>query len=129
MNKQDYVSYWVSTAERDWEAANDLFVSKKYLHALFFSHLVLEKFCKAHWVKDNPDNNPPRTHNLVYILSQTELKLTDDQTDFLLMFNDFQLEGRYPDYQQKIYAICDYKKTKELLDKVIIIKQWLQNNL
>lgn len=49
---------------------------------------VLEKLPKAHWVKDNHDNHPPRTHNLIKLSSQINFKLTED----------FQLEGRYPDY-------------------------------
>ncbi len=47
------ISYWVRSAEHDWEAAMTLFHSGKNMHALFFAHLTIEKFLKAHWVKDN----------------------------------------------------------------------------
>jgi HEPN domain-containing protein len=51
MEKKDYIEYWKSTAEKDWEAVGHLFEKGDYLHALFFAHLVLEKLLKAHHVK------------------------------------------------------------------------------
>lgn len=115
MTKQEYIRYWVETSEKDWEAAENLFEKKNYVHSLFFAHLALEKICKAHWVKDNKTDHPPRIHNLVYLLSQTSVKLNNEQLDFLNLFNDFQLEGRYPDYQQKIYKYCNREVTDEQL--------------
>lgn len=99
MTKQEYIQYWIETSERDWSSSEDLYKTGHYVHALFFAHLCLEKLCKAFWVCDNESNHPPKIHNLVYLLKQTTLELNDEQLDFLLVFNDFQLEGRYPDYQ------------------------------
>jgi hypothetical protein len=48
MEKKDYIEYWKSTAEKDWEAVGHLFEKGDYLHA---AHLVLEKLLKAHHLK------------------------------------------------------------------------------
>ncbi len=80
-----------------------MFKSKDYIHALFFSHLVLEKLCKAHWVKTNTANTPPKIHNLITLASQANLQLTVADVGFLGQMNQFQLEGRYPDYTSKLY--------------------------
>jgi HEPN domain-containing protein len=118
MTKKDYIAYWISTSKKDWKVVNDLFKTKKYVYCLFFAHLVLEKLLKANWVKDNQSNHPPKIHNLVYLLKQTKLEIIEQDLDFLLMFNDFQLEGRYPDYQQKIFKLCNQKTTSTFLKSV-----------
>ena len=46
-DKQKQLNYWKSSAEDDLEAADVLFDGGKYLQALFFSHLVIEKMLKA----------------------------------------------------------------------------------
>ncbi|MFA7627381.1 MAG: HEPN domain-containing protein [Candidatus Kapaibacterium sp.] len=63
---------------------------------------ALKKLIKAHWVKDNDSNVPPKVHNLVYLVKQTKLFMTDEHNNFLAVFNDFQIQGRYPDYKFRI---------------------------
>lgn len=81
------------------------------------------------WVHHNESDQPPRIHNLVYLLKQTKVELTDEQLDFFLMFNDFQLEGRYPDYQRKIYRNCTRSISEELLNKANQHRLWLLSKL
>ncbi len=129
MTKDDYIKYWVETANQNWAAAQDLFVTKHFLESLFLAHLSLEKLCKAAWVKMNTSNHPPRIHNLVYLLKQTPVEMEDERLDFLLMFNDFQMEGRYPDYRQKVYEICTEANTKTLLENAEKQRTWLLSKL
>jgi len=65
MTKQEHISWWKLTASKDWEAVDSLLKGKNYVQALFWAHLVLEKLLKAHWIKDNKEDNPPKTHNLI----------------------------------------------------------------
>lgn len=106
-----------------------MYKSKEYLQALFFAHLVLEKLCKAHWVKDNKENIPPKIHNLITLVSKTKLELPDADKEFLSQMNQFQLQGRYPDYTRHLYKTYKAVQTKMVLDKVNSIKKWLLNNL
>lgn len=69
MSKQDHNPYWIEQAEDDWDAVNTLYKGGKYLHASLFSHLANEYLCKALWIKHNKDNIPPKTHNLIHIIS------------------------------------------------------------
>lgn len=39
--------------------------------------------------------------------------------------NDFQMEGRYPDYNFLIYKICTQEYTKETLEKADKVRLWL----
>ncbi|MCH8317423.1 MAG: HEPN domain-containing protein [Bacteroidetes bacterium] len=129
MTKEEHIQYWIKTAKKDWKLVNKLFGSKDYLYCLFFAHLVLEKLSKAHWVKDNESNYPPRIHNLIWIIKKTNLQFTEEQLAFLKKMNDFQIEGRYPDYMMKIYKICNFEYTKSILQQVKSIKKCLQEKL
>ncbi len=124
-SKHEHIRFWVEQAEDDWSAVSTLFEGKKYLQSLFFAHLVIEKLCKAIWIQSNSDNIPPRTHNLLYILSATSVDLDENQSEFLLKLNRFQLEGRYPEYLSKLTEICNYLFTKNMLETTNEIRLWL----
>jgi len=106
-----------------------MFKAKDYVHALFFSHLVLEKLCKAHWIKVNTANTPPKIHNLITLASQAQLSLSNTDIEFLGQMNQFQLEGRYPDYANKLYKTFKAEQTKDILNKVNALQKWLLKNL
>jgi HEPN domain-containing protein len=59
----------------------------------------------------------------------TNLDLEEEQLLFLEEFNDFQLEGRYPDYLFEITRRCDEIYTKQLLEQVKSIMQCLQEKM
>ena len=129
MTKEQAIEYWTSMAIDDWKSVEVLFKSKRYLHALFFAHLVLEKWLKAHWIKDNVENTPPKIHNLVKLAKSTTLNLSEEDLMFLEEFNAYQLEGRYPDYMTALNKICTKIYTKDLLDKVTILRECLQDKM
>jgi HEPN domain-containing protein len=119
----------VKTAELDWASVQNIYNGKEYVYALFFSHLVLEKLIKAHWVKDNDGNFPPKKHNLLYLIEETKLEFEKSDKDFMGILNQFQLEGRYPDYKFELIKKFKGAETKEILDQVNIIRVCLLNKL
>lgn len=123
--KSEHIDFWISQAEDDWSAVDTLFRGRKYLQSLFFAHLVIEKICKAMWIKYNGGNVPPRTHNLIHLLSATPIKLSDEKSEFMLNLNRFQLEGRYPDYLTKMHQICNEQFTTEIIEKTNSLRLWL----
>ena len=129
MTKDDHINYWVKTAEKDWDTVNYLFKGEKYVYCLFFAHLTLEKLIKAHWVKDNESNYTPKTHNLVYLIKNTSIIVDEDILSFLEEFNDFQIEGRYPDYMLQINKRYNKKLTITVLSKAKEYRKWLINHL
>ena len=127
--KDEHIGYWIEQANDDWTAVNTLFKGKNYLQALFFAHLVIEKISKSLWIKYNNENVPPRIHNLNHLLSATPIKLTDDMSEFILILNRFQLEGRYPDYLNKLQTICNKQFTKSMLETTNQLRLWLLGKL
>jgi len=102
-----------------------LFAAKKYLHCLFFAHLVLEKLCKAHWVKNNEENIPPKIHKLLWILGGAKVDLGEEKMMFLREFDKFQLSTRYPDYVGKLYRSCTKAYAEHLLEQVKSVRECL----
>jgi len=124
-SKEDHVTFWLKQADDDWNAVDALFKGGSYLQSLFFAHLVIEKICKAIWIRHNTENIPPRTHNLLFILSSTPLVMDETQSEFLLKLNRFQLEGRYPDYLSKLQMVCNESFTRDMLTSTNNIRLWL----
>lgn len=129
MNKQDYIQYWQKTAEKDWIAVEHLYEKGDYLQSLFFAHLVLEKLLKAHWVKDNADDFPPRIHRLKSLNEKTQLDLSEDEIKVLDDMEIFQMEGRYPDYHFRVSQLCTQQFTQEIQERVKELKDSLLNKL
>ncbi len=129
MTKEEHIEYWIKSSEDDWLTVDTLFKAGRYVHCLYFTHLALEKLCKALWVKDNNSNIPPKIHNLVKILHNTKQTFNEEDLAFLEEFNDFQLEGRYPDYIFNIKKVCTLEFTKNILNKIEEIKQCLIKKL
>lgn len=97
MGIEEQIAYWVNTANDDLQAADLLISNRKVLHGLFFCHLCIEKGIKAHIVRFTGEI-PPKSHNLLFLLSKTGLRLTEEEKDFCAVLMNYQLEGRYPEY-------------------------------
>jgi HEPN domain-containing protein len=125
LNIQKQIEYWKKGALEDFETADILILKNKFRHGLFFCHLAVEKMLKAHYVKTLKDI-APITHNLIFLLSKTDLELSEEYRNILPVLMKYQLEGRYPDYNPLIPSkeiIIEYlKKTKGLVE-------WLEKKL
>ena len=116
MDKQDYIKYWVATAETDLAAMESVFIAGRYDWSLFIGHLALEKILKALWVKKNSSDIPTKTHNLKKIADEAQYSVSEEEALLLLEINDFNLEVRYPDYKYDFYKKC----TKEFAEGYLI---------
>lgn len=47
--QQDKVKYWVELADYDFETAQAMFETKRFLYVGFMCHQVIEKMLKAYW--------------------------------------------------------------------------------
>jgi HEPN domain-containing protein len=129
MTKQEHIAYWKETSEDDLLSANALYEAGRYTFTLFACHFSIEKLLKAFWVKDNIDDFPPRTHNLIHLLSQTQLELEEDDIILMRQMNNWNIEGRYPDYQRFFYQLCTQSYVEEKLQKTKNLYQCLVQQL
>lgn len=127
--KEEHIAYWKQEAGRNWETALYLQKGNQRVMSLFMIHLVIEKLLKAHWVKDNFDNIPPRTHDLQNLHNQTELDLPAADYDYLAIINQWSIDTRYPDYKGKIYSIATESYLSEQFEKVLKLRLCLLEKL
>ena len=122
MGKDEHIKYWLQSALRDWDVTRDLVKSRRYMYALFFAHLVIEKLLKAHWVKEHKDNIPPRLDNLSALYDKLKFELPSDLKDELTIITSWNIEARYQDYKDRFYKICtkDYTEKKlKIVEEII----------
>jgi len=115
-------------AEDDIPVMENLFNSGHFHWSLFVGHLILEKYLKAIYVRDN-SQTPPKTHNLVFLAKNTKLKLTENQEVFLLLVNTFNIEARYTDYKNTFYKKCTKEFTTDNILKIKEFLQWLKSQM
>ncbi len=120
------VIYWVNSAKHDLHVAETLFQNEKYDWYLFIAHLVLEKALKAYYAK-NIKTFPPRTHDLVRLVTMAGLNLDEETLDFLDTVNSFNISTRYPDEKFKFYKMCTREFTTENFLRIKEIYQWVLN--
>jgi HEPN domain-containing protein len=125
LTKDEHIIYWLDSALSDWESVTLLFNGGKYVQSLFFTHLTLEKISKAIFVKFSNEIYPPKTHDIVKLLSSTNISFEDEIIIFLKAFNVYNLEGRYPDYLGNIYRTITKEKTSELIKRAGEIRKCL----
>lgn len=119
MTKEEHVKYWITTAEHDLDAMQGIFDAGKYDWALFVGHLALEKLLKAHWVKNNSNNTPPKIHNLAKLYKESNLSfLSEDDLAFLNEATRFNLEGRYPQAKSAFYKLCTRDFSQSKVEKI-----------
>jgi HEPN domain-containing protein len=116
--KTDYIKYWKKTSEDDLSSMESNFQSGKYDWSLFIGHLSLEKIFKALWIKNNPEDFPPKTHNLRKLAGEAKYQLSEDEETLLLEINDFNLEIRYPDYKFDFHKKCTKEFAEGYLKKI-----------
>ena len=129
MTKQEHIEYWKEQAESSWLAAEGMIEKKQYMMALFCWHLALEKMFKAVWVMNNHENHPPRIHSLIYLHEAAKLDLPIELQDEFKMIDAWNIEGRYPDYQTKLYKSIKIEYIKGVEPTITKLKLCLQEIL
>jgi HEPN domain-containing protein len=115
---------WLTQANYDMDTADYMFRGGRYMYTVFMCHLSLEKALKGLYAA-KLGKEPPKTHNLLYLLEKMKLKLPEDQFDFISTLNRVSVPTRYPDDLQRILKDYDKKKTKEVLDQSKTVLRWL----
>ena len=128
MTQQEAIDQWVKSAQEDLDVVLTLFANKKFSHALFFCHLVLEKLLKAAMVKKT-DDAPPAIHDLRKLAKQIGLPLSKEMEKELDEINSFNVEARYDIEKQKLYKKATSEYAKDYIERTKRIRTWILNEL
>ncbi len=119
------VVYWRVGAEEDWVVAQKLVADESIRHGLFFAHLALEKILKAH-VCRTTNALAPRIHSLTRLAEIAELSMGIDYAKVLGEMNDFNLAGRYPEFELGVPTLVEAHGYMQRSGEVF---QWLLQKL
>jgi HEPN domain-containing protein len=128
LNIDKIVKHWIHTSDNDFEAMLTLFHSKIYHWALFMGHISTEKLLKAYYVKQNR-KHAPFTHNLYRLAELGNLEISEEYAEWLFKITTFNLNARYDDYKKEFYKMCTADFTKEWIDKIKNLQQWIKQKL
>lgn len=118
MNKftlKEIENYWLNSSDDSLDTAKKLIRNKKYVHAMFFLHLTIEKMLKCLYV--NRENaEAPIGHNLLNLASKIKgIDFNKSQLEELAQITTFNIAARYDDYKNNFYKICDEKFAKNYI--------------
>ncbi len=124
MSNKDLVKYWFDSSHQDWETVEALMKSKRYMHALFFCHLSLEKYLKGMIARRN--KVVLITHDLLFLAEKAKIELTQDQAKLLYDVNGFNIKARYDDFKNSFYKRATPSFTKKYIIEINTFKTWLK---
>ena len=128
MQTEEVIKYWLTSAEDDQRVAEHLFEKGDYAYTLFFGHLYLEKLLKAMVVKVT-NTQAPAIHNLRVLSEMAKLPVSDEQLEFLIKVQDYNLRARYPDFKFDFKKRCTKEFTKKELERIIEFGKWLKEKI
>lgn len=119
---------WLDQAEYDLETAEYMLEGERFFYAVFMCHLAIEKALKGLTV-DKTGDEPPRTHNLVFLLDKAGIEPADTLLETIFVLNRVSVPTRYPESLKKLLADYDRKKTTDLVRNSQEVLRWLKTQL
>jgi len=123
INVERQIDYWKSAANEDLITADWLIQGSRFKEGLFFCHLAIEKILKALVVKQIKDI-PPKTHDLFLLVKKAEIKLEENDLDFLGILMNYQIEGRYPQF---LYELPNKKMIDSYYQHTADLLLWMKS--
>ncbi len=122
------IKHWIDTSEDDFHSMLSLYDSKSYVWSLFLGHISIEKLLKAVYVKKH-NKHAPFIHNLYRLAELSEIKLTDEKSDWLDKITSFNINARYDDYKKEFYSLCTKDFTEGWIEKIKVLRLWIKQML
>lgn len=126
MTAKGLIDYWLTSATRDFEVAQDLFRLARYNYCLFFCHLAIEKLLKGLIFKLTNEHALP-IHDIKKLSKQAEIVILDLNDKDLEEITSWNIEARYDSYKQKFYGKATKDFTEKWFKKAKEIFVWLKN--
>ncbi len=126
----EQVKYWVELSDYDFETAEAMLTSGRYLYVGFMCHQTIEKILKAYFAKTKKET-APFTHSLSYLARKADLidNFTDDLKDIIDFLEPLNIEARYPTYKERLVKSLTKRKCIELISKTDYLRKWIKMRL
>ncbi len=130
MNKEERIDYWVSVAEYDFETAEAMYSTGRWLYVAFMCHQVIEKMLKAYWCAVR-EEEPPYIHSHKRLADGSGLyaSMSDEQKDFLNTVVTYNIEARYPETKDALAHRLDKDTCRYIIDRTKTMQIWIKEKL
>jgi len=119
---------WLRQADYDMDTADYMFRGGRYFYAVFMCHLSIEKGLKGLYRKEL-SLEPPRIHNLIYLLSKIGIKAPEPIGRFIVKLNEASVATRYPEEIGKLQKDFTQGIVKDILSKGRETLGWIKKQL
>ncbi len=116
---------WLKQADYDIDTAEFMCRGGRYFYAVFLCHLAAEKALKALY-QQNLQETPPKTHNLIYLLSRIGLTPDQDKSRVIAKLNEANVATRYPDDIGKLQSDYTQEIAQQILAQAKEILEWIK---
>lgn len=117
---------WLKQSDYDFETAEFMFSGRRFFYAVFMCHLAIEKALKGVYQKQCHDL-PPKTHNLIFLMTRTDKKPEDRVGKFITKINEASVATRYPEDIDKMHNIYTKEKTEQILLETKEVLTWIKS--
>jgi len=119
---------WLKQADYDMDTADYMFEGGRYFYAVFMCHLAIEKALKGFYRK-KLRQEPPRVHNLIYLLNKIGIKPPEPVGRFIVKLNEASVATRYPEEIGKLQKDFTKGVVKDILSKGRETLEWIKKQL
>ena len=119
---------WLKQADYDMDTADYMFQGGRYFYAAFMCHLAIEKALKGIYRK-KLSQEPPRVHNLIYLLNKIGIKPPEPIGRFIVKLNEASVATRYPEEIGKLQKYFTQGIVKDILSKGRETLEWIRKQL
>ena len=116
---------WLKQADYDMDTGVFMVEGGRYIYAVFMCHLAIEKALKGLY-QHNLQEAPPKTHNLVYLLTKTGLKPDAHKSRVIATLNEANITTRYPDDIDRLQSKYTQGIASEILAGAKEILAWIK---
>ena len=119
---------WLKQADYDMDTADYMFGGGRYFYAVFMCHLSIEKALKGLYRKKLKEE-PPRVHNLIYLLNKIGIKPPEPIGRFVVKLNEASVATRYPEEISKLQKDFTQGIVRDILSKGRETLEWIRKQL
>lgn len=117
---------WLLQAQYDLDTAEYMFSGERYFYAVFMCHLAIEKALKGLYLQ-KLGIEPPKTHNLIYLLNKIGIKPDESKGKFLIKLNEASVVTRYPENMKTLQKDFTLSVVKDILAEGKEALTWISN--
>jgi len=115
---------WVEQAEYDFETAEAMLQSRRYVYVVFMCHLSLGKLLKAMFTEVT-DDYPPRIHSLEKLAEKARVVFPEEIKDLVHGLSELSIPTRYDEDVRDIR----YAQARRTLAQTRRAFKWLKKQL